>query len=65
MNVVHGEWQVVGRRAFRGHTPGEKFAASLDVDQASRAVRRGDIVLLEEFLPTLPGEYQLPEGWDG
>lgn len=63
--MTHGLWQVVGTRAFRGHEPGtDPFEASLPSNQAARAIRRGDIALLEEFVPNLPDEHQLPKGWN-
>jgi hypothetical protein len=61
--VIYGTWKVTGRRIYRGHEPGEVFEASLFEDVAGRAVARGDLVLLEEFVPALPGEWCLPEGW--
>jgi hypothetical protein len=62
--VIHGLWRVSGRRAYRGHEPGsEPFEASLNESVAARAINRGDIELLEEFLPALPAEFCLPEGW--
>lgn len=63
--VIHGLWKVTGRRIYRGHEPGEEFEASLDAAAAGRAVSRGHIVLLEEFVPKLPDDHRLPEGWNG
>lgn len=63
MNVVQGVWKVVGRRAYRGVEPGEEFEAALGRSVASRAIQRGDIVLLEECVPRVPDGYRL-EGWD-
>lgn len=63
--MIHGLWKVSGRRIYRGHEPGEEFEASLDNAVAGRAVNRGDLVLLEEFVPALPAEFCLPEGWLG
>jgi hypothetical protein len=54
---------VSGKRTYRGHEPGEEFEASLDTVAAGRAVGRGDLLLLEEFTPTLPDTYELPKGW--
>ena len=62
--MIHGEWQVTGKRVYRGHEPGEKFEASLDDGPAGRAVARGDIVLLEQFIPAVPADHELPEGWE-
>jgi hypothetical protein len=62
--VTHGEYQVVGRRAYRGHDPGDTFEAKLDRHAELRAIRRGDIVLLRRVTPALqPGSYRLPRGW--
>jgi hypothetical protein len=64
--VIHGRWQVTGKRIYRGHAPGEEFEASLDDAPAARAMNRGDIVLLEEYMPRLvEGSYVLPKGWLG
>lgn len=61
--MVQGLWKVTGRRPYRGNEPGEEFEAALDNNVARRAVDRGDIVLLEEYVPTVPDGYRLPEGW--
>lgn len=61
--MIQGLWKVTGKRPYRDNAPGEEFEASLDDNVAARAVARGDIVLLEEFVPTVPDGYQLPEGW--
>jgi len=59
---VYGEYQVTGRREYRGHKPGEKFEAALDRNAEARAVARGDIVLLRRVTPDLPpGRFRLPE----
>jgi hypothetical protein len=64
VTVVHGIWKVVGKRAYRGHHPGEEFDASLEAGAATRAIGRGDIVLLDKFEPAIPpGSFHLPEGW--
>lgn len=57
-------YQVAGRRAYRGHQPGETFQATLDPAAEERALARGDIRILERSKPSLqPGSYQLPAGW--
>jgi hypothetical protein len=61
--TTYGLWRVCGSRAYRGHEPGEEFEGSLPVGAASRAVARGDIELLDEFVPVLPDDHHLPEGW--
>lgn len=64
--MIHGRWLVTGKRIYRGHEPGLEFEASLENNAASRAVNRGDIVLLEEYVPCLvEGSYVLPKGWLG
>jgi len=61
--TTHGLWEVSGRRVYRGHKPGELFEASLPQAASARAVQRGDIRLLEEFVPCVPEDHRLPEGW--
>ena len=61
--MVHGTWKVVGKRAYLDVQPGETFDASIHEAPARRAIDRGDIVLLEEYVPCVPDERQLPEGW--
>ena len=61
--MIHGLWKVTGSRIYRGHQPNTEFEASINEGPASRAVARGDIALLERFVPQLPAEYQLPRGW--
>lgn len=58
-----GEWRVIGKRAYRGVQPGESFDARLANTVAARAIARGDIELVEEFVPAPPDNYWLPEGW--
>lgn len=59
-----GEYEVVGRREYRGHQPGEIFEARLPVGPESRAIARGDIVRLRTVEPSIqPGSFSLPEGW--
>jgi hypothetical protein len=56
-----GRYRVVGRRAYRGHQPGEEFEACLDRDAEGRAINRGSIRLLERVPAELkPGSYRLP-----
>jgi len=66
--VIHGrtpgEYEVTGRRNYRGHQPGSVFTAVLNTNAAGRAIMRGDIRLVREILPSIePGTYQLPPGW--
>lgn len=58
-----GHWRVTGKRAYRGIEPGESFDARIANTVAARAIARGDIVLIEEFVPRPPDNYALPEGW--
>ena len=60
----YGEFEVVGRRAYRDHRPGEIFEARLDRAAVSRAVVRGDIRLIRAVVPVIQsGSYRLPDGW--
>lgn len=45
----YGRWRVIGKRAYRDHTPGSEFVAVLDAPAASRAVARGSIELVERI----------------
>ena len=64
MNFL-GVYEVVGRRAYRGHQPGDRFEARLDRNAEARAVARGSIRLLERVADDLPPNYRLPYGWPG
>lgn len=62
--MTHGEYLVIGRRAYRGHQPGTTFEARLDRNAEARAIQRGDIQLLRLIAPALqPGSWTFPEGW--
>lgn len=62
--MTHGVYLVCGRRKYRGHEPGTQFEAILSRQVEQRAIRRGDIELIERITPVLaPGSYQLPNGW--
>lgn len=58
-----GEYEVVGRRAYRDHAPGEVFEARLDRAAARRAIDRGDIRLLRVVEPEVQPGWWLPDGW--
>lgn len=58
--MEQGIYQVVGRREYRGHKPGERFMARLDRNAEGRAIQRGDIALLERVTPGLPERWGLP-----
>lgn len=59
-----GEYQVVGRREYRGHQPGTVFEARLESTAAARAIVRGDIRLIRVVEPQIqPGSWELPDGW--
>jgi hypothetical protein len=61
-----GRYQVTGKRAYRGHQPGDTFEARLDRNAEIRAVNRGNIILLERLTADLrPGSYRLPAGTAG
>lgn len=54
-------YKVTGPTAYRGHQPGEIFEAMLDPLAEVRALRRGNIRLLERSKTALvPGSYTLP-----
>ena len=58
------EYEVTGKREYRGHAPGEVFEARIPEGAASRAIARGDIRLLRDIAPELqPGSWELPDGW--
>jgi hypothetical protein len=62
--VTHGVYLVTGQRAYRGHQPGVSFTARLDRNAEARAIRRGDLQLLDRVTPALePGTYTFPHGW--
>lgn len=59
-----GEYEVVGKREYRGHGPGETFHANIPPSVAKRAIDRGDIKFIAPVTPELqPGSYSLPAGW--
>ncbi len=59
-----GEYEVVGRREYRGHKPGVIFEARIDRNAEGRAIRRGDIRLLRVIKPRIPaGSWVMPDGW--
>ncbi len=54
-------YKVTGSSEFRGHQPGETFEAQLPEGMERRALRRGNIELVERSTPALvPGSYRLP-----
>jgi hypothetical protein len=56
-------YKVIGRRQYRGHSPGDVFEARFDA-AIERAVYRGDIEILEVIRPELPGgSFRLPKDW--
>lgn len=63
MNGTLGVYKVTGRRVYRGHEPGTVFEARIDGTVAARAIKRGDLQLLEYVTPDLPPEWALPKGW--
>ena len=64
MNGEHGRYRVTGSRAYRGHHPGSEFDAQIAPTVEARAVKRGDIILLERVIPTIVAEnLALPQGW--
>jgi hypothetical protein len=58
------EYEVTGKREYRGNQPGEIFHARIPAGAESRAVARGDIRVLRTVEPTIQsGSYRLPDGW--
>ena len=57
-----GVYRVVGRRASRGHEPGEEFTALLEHHAEQRAIYRGSIERIGEVTPR-PEVYSFPDGW--
>lgn len=63
MKNPYGLFLVTGRRRYRGHEPGTRFETQFS-PAVERALRRGDIELLEHITPALqPGSYRLPPDW--
>jgi hypothetical protein len=60
--VIYGEYEVTGRRQYRGHDPGATFEAKHDPAK-ERAISRGDIRLLRLITPAVPPGATYPEGW--
>lgn len=61
---AYGIYRVTGRRSYRGHQPGDTFEARLEPEAEYRAVKRGDIALLERVEVTLlRGSFGLPHDW--
>lgn len=64
MTDTLGLYEVIGKRAYRGHQPGALFEARLDRNAEGRAIQRGAIRLLERIAnDLLSGTYRLPDGW--
>jgi hypothetical protein len=60
--VIYGEYEVTGRRQYRGHDTGTRFEAKHDVAK-ERAIARGNIRLLRLITPAAPRNGTLPDGW--
>ena len=64
MTGEYGVYKVTGKREYMGVEPGEEFEAQLDPGPESRAVARGDIVLLRRVIPSIEaGLAVFPQGW--
>lgn len=62
--ISYAIYRVIGRRAYRGHKPGDTFEARLEPNAERRAIERGDIAMLERIDITLrKGSYALPKDW--
>lgn len=60
--MIYGEYEVTGRRQYRGHDTGTRFEARHDPAK-ERAIGRGDIRLLRLIEPAAPPGGTLPDGW--
>jgi hypothetical protein len=60
---VGGVYEVIGNLAYSGYEPGQVFMTTLEPRAEDRAIRRGNIKLLERIIPSLPPGYKLPRGW--
>ncbi len=58
-----GEYEVTGKREYRGHSPGSVFQARIPAGPAGRAIARGDIRFIREVTPELQSGWHLPDGW--
>lgn len=57
-------YEVTGHMVYRGHKPGERFEAILDHHVEQRALRRGNVRIIERTVTKLvPGSYTLPR-WE-
>lgn len=62
--TTFGVYEVVGRREYRGHKPGEVFEAVLDPGPEQRAIARGDIRLVARVTPTIEAKnITFADGW--
>lgn len=60
--MIYGEYEVIGRRQYRGHDRGATFEARHDPAK-ERAIGRGDIRLIRVITPSVPPGATYPEGW--
>lgn len=56
------EYEVTGKREYRGHKTGTVFQARHDPPK-QRAINRGDITLLRICEPQVPQDRTYPNGW--
>lgn len=58
------QYEVLRLNGYRGFPRGDVFEAVIDKSAETRAIRRGDIRILQSSTPTIqPGSYRLPAGW--
>lgn len=62
--MTFGEYEVIGRREYRGHAPGTVFEASLDPAVEQRAIARSAIRLIRRVTPSVvPAHFKPPANW--
>lgn len=60
--MSHGLFEVIGRRQYRGHRPGDQFEARYD-PAIDRAICRKDIRFVKWVESCLPQGHWLPKDW--
>ena len=61
--MKHYLFEVVGKREYRGHRPGEQFITRMD-PALERALERPNVVIVAVIDPKIQeGQYGLPQDW--